>query len=298
MDLKNIIVATDMSDSCGKAAKWAQNFKEQVGAERLIVQHVIQLGLSTWMQSAFDVLEDPTQLAAATAQLADWFRHHAGAEPDEVVISAGSSLVQITELVNRLDGETLLVMSKSAKGAVKKFIVGSTVQAVASQPPCPLAIVHPGHTKFRTDRAVIAATDMSPNAQRAVAYAASIVHSAGGPLEIIHAIGATTSPLVNLKSEVAEETMVKVAAREIGAQPELQGLNPKVHVVSKAPADAILEHASDVDSDLVVLGHSGESLFVQSVLGSVAQRVLNNLPTTMIIVPSPTANASDDSEEE
>lgn len=286
MDLQNIIVATDLSEHCGTAAKWAQQFKEHVGAATLYVEHVIELSLSSWVQSAFEVLDDAEKVAAAKEQVRKWFHEHAGADPDEIILRAGSCLAQLTEVVEELEGESLLVVSMSGKGAFTRFFLGSTAHALASQPPCPVAIVHPEHTEIRQGTAIVTGTDMSRNGKYAVAYAAALADHVGVPLEIVHAYGATSSPLMNLHDDAADETYERVTVKKIRSQPGLDvSVDVNIEVAPEEPGDAIVEHARSLDSDLIVMGHSGESLFVQNVLGSVAQRVLNHMPCSMIVVP-------------
>ncbi len=285
MNVKNIIVATDLSAHCGVAAKWAQQFKERVGAETLIVEHVIELSLASWVKSAFEVLDDDEQRAVAEEKVAAWFEEHAGARPDEVILRAGSCVTQLVEVVKRQTGETLLVVSMSGKGALTRRVLGSTAHALASEPPCPLAIVHPEHTGMRPGAPIVTGTDLSRNGQRAVEYAANLARLLELPLDIIHAYGAPTSPLVNLKHEMAEETMTKIVTRKIERSSDLADLDARIHVLAREPGDAILTHARQINCDLIVMGHSGETPFVRA-LGGVSQRVLNHMPCSMIVMPS------------
>lgn len=285
MDLKNIVVATDLSDHCGAAAIWAQRLKEQLGSGRVIVEHVIELSLSSWVSSAFEVLDDPDKRRVAEEKVRDWYYEHARAHADEIVLRAGSCLSQLTEVVDSLDGDSIVVVSMSGKTAVRRFFLGSTAHALASQPPCPVVIVHHDHRELRAGVPIVTGTDLSRNGKHAVAYAADLARALGSPLEIVHAFGAPVSPLVNLQSDVALTTTSKIAAKKIGEQPGLDGVKANLHVVAESPGDAIITRAETLGSDLIVLGHSGESVFVQNVLGSVAQRVLNHTPCSIVVVP-------------
>lgn len=295
MELTNILLATDLSEHCGAAAAWAEQFKERVGATRVIVEHVIELSVSSWVSSAFEMLDDDVLREAAEEKVFDWYEEHAGARPDRVILRAGSCLAQLTEVVAGLDGPTLLVVSMSGKGAFTRFFLGSTAHALASQPPCPVAIVHPEHSTIKTNVPIVTGTDLSYNAERAVEYAAGLAAHVGVPLEIVHAYGAPTSPLVDLKSPEADEDVARKVSAVISSGPGLYGVDVRIRAENDDPADAIVSHARDLDSDLIVLGHSGETLFVQSVLGSVAQRVLNHMPCSMIIVP-PAVKPSEEEE--
>lgn len=295
MELANILLATDLSEHCGNAARWAQQFKELVGARRVIVEHVIELSVASWLTSAMETLENVEKRAEAEKKVAAWYEEHAGAPPDEVILRAGSCLAQLTEVVEGFEGETLLVVSMSGKGALTRFFLGSTAHALASQPPCPLAVVHPEHTMIKTTVPVVTGTDLSRNAERVVRYASDVATTLGVPLEIVHAYGPPTSPLVSLEARETQQTTQKTVAKIVGQTRELQGTDFNVRVLFDNPDEAIVNHARQLDADLIVLGHSGETLFVQSVLGSVAQKVLNHMPCSMIIVP-PVQYSSDEEE--
>ena len=96
-----ILLATDLSEHCGAAAKWTQQFREATGA-RVYVQHVIELSVSTWLTSAFETLEDEEATRAAEEKIAAWYEEHTGARPDEVLLRAGSCFVQISEAARSL----------------------------------------------------------------------------------------------------------------------------------------------------------------------------------------------------
>lgn len=296
MQIANILVATDLSEHCGAAAMWAQQFKERTGAARVIVGHIVEISVSSWLKSAYEVLEDDQKRQEAEQKLAEWYTEHTGAQPDEVALRAGSCLAQLSEIVEELEGPTLLVVSMSGKGAFTRFFLGSTAYALASQPPCPVAIIHPEHSQLKEGTPIVSGTDLSHNAQKAVAYAARIAVGLGVPLEIVHGHGAPTSPLVNLEPNESQETTATTVTDAIRRGPGLpDDLDYRIRVIYDDPADAIVEHAKSLDADLVVLGHSGESVLVQSVLGSVAQRVVNHMPCSMVIVP-PQARHGDEEE--
>lgn len=285
MDLTNIIVATDLSDNCSAAARWAQALKERTGASHLYVAHVIELSVSTWVTSAFEALEDPAQRGVAERKVADWFQAATGTPADGVFLRAGSCLPQFTEIVGELTGATLLVVAMSGKSALKRLIVGSTARILAGQPPCALAIVHPDHAEISTTAPVVTGTDLSVNGNHATSYAAGLAQALAVPLDVVHAYGAPSTALVNLAHETAHETTVKVVTREIEEIPALEGVDARIHVLADEPGHALIARVGASDADIVVVGHSGESLFVQNVMGSVAHRVVGHLPCTTIIVP-------------
>lgn len=280
MNIANIVVATDLSDNAGAAARWAQSFKERLGAT-VVVAHVLELGLKTWLDSAFEVLEVPETVAAAEAKIAAWYEQQTGVAPDDATIRAGTASVQLGQVVGEQSGETLLVAAATGRGAFSQFLVGSTATAVASQPPCPVVVVHPDHT---TIDAILVATDLSSNGRQAVATAAALARRLDLSLDIVHAYGAVDEArLIEITPNV--QAHAKIAIREIEGQPGLDGIDRTIFPVASSPLAAILEVAENKSSNLIVLGHSGESRLAQVVLGSVAKRVLKRMPCSVMIVP-------------
>ncbi len=284
LHVDNILLATDLSDHCGAAARWAQNLKDLTGA-RVIVEHVVELSVSSWLTSAFEQLENDEARAAAEAKISAWYEEHAGVTPDKVLIRAGSTFAQLTETVQGLHGETILVVSRSGQNAVSRFILGSTAHVLASNPPCTLVIVHPDHPQIGS-APVVTGSDLSANANRVVVVAGQLAETVGTTLEIVHGYGVGGSPILNLETAQDQTSRREVVERQVRRLVNLKGVDYTVHVDhDDEPANAIVEHAKAKGSNVIVLGHSGESQFVQSVLGSTAQRVLNHMPCTLFLVP-------------
>lgn len=290
-NVDNILLATDLSEHCGAAAQWTEQFRRATSG-RVIVEHVIELSVSSWLTSAFETLEDEASKKEAEEKVAAWYAEHAEARPDDVLLRAGSCFGQISETVESLPGETVLVISMSGRGAVSRLLVGSTAHQLASQPPCPLVIVHPERHDLLPDAPIVTGTDLSHNGAHVVDVASSLARTLKRKLHVLHGYGAPNTPLVQFESDVDERTAQKKLEHELESTASLQGVDYSVHVRDDEPGEFIVEHAQTAATDLIVVGHSGESPVVQSVLGSVAQRVLKNMPCTLFLVPPiPSADA-------
>lgn len=291
MKIDHIVLATDLSEGCKNAAIWCHQLKTLVGA-RVLVEHVIEVNVSNWLKSAYEVLDDPALREQACQKVIAWYRDATGAEPDDVTLRAGSALQQITEVVEGLSGSTLLVMAQTSKSVMSRFFVGSTTQAVASQPPCPMVIVHPEHNRLEKGLPVVVATDFSANADRAIDTAVEFAQLLGSSVHVVHANAAPNLSLfeggelpqhtLHATSDAWDEQRMDEA---VGRHATLTSVPYVTALLDADPADGVVEYAADADSDLLVVGHSGESPVVQNVLGSVARRILKNMPCTVFIVP-------------
>jgi nucleotide-binding universal stress UspA family protein len=287
-----IVLATDLSDNARCAAKWAHAVAQAQDGS-VVVTHVVSISVSQWARGGYDVLEDSAMMQKAEKKVVDWYSESTGEAPDSVRVMVGHPAVQIAELVEKLDAE-MLVLSSSGKGAVEKFLVGSTAQSVSNDPPCPLVIVEPEHTKMHDPARIVVGTDYSTNANKALDFAASLARAADAKLHIVHA---GTTPLIDVVDisdlpaqyvdgghyEWARDEMAKLLEAH---NDELQGVDYDAHVLEDAPAKGLLGFAEKKDADMIIIGRSGHSNFVASVMGSVVLKVLHSMSTTTIIVPT------------
>lgn len=289
----SIILATDLSETAKSAAKWAHYIARSHDLS-IIVTHVVKISVSNWARGAYDVLEDPELLEKARQNVEDWYEDATGDTPDETEVLVGSSQVQLAETVKSHQA-AMLVVSMSGKGAWKKFFLGSTVQALANDPPCPLVIVDPEHTEMPHDPPLImAGTDFSRNGDRAISFAAMLARTTDADLHVVHADTAPVIEVVDASDlpeeyfrdghyEWAEEELDKAMARH---SDQFDGLQVEEVLIEEYPAKGIIDYAEDSDADMIVVGRSGQSQFVSSVLGSVVLKLVQTMPTTVIIVPS------------
>ncbi len=125
---------------------------------------------------------------------------------------------------------------------------------------------------------ILVATDGSKHAEAAAERAIELANLTGGTL---HAISvAETGILGSIRlpgeSASAEEVFSKEAEGHVAAVEERAAAND-VNVISEvrygAAVEAILDYASDIDAEVVVLGSRGRGGIAQVMLGSVAEGV-------------------------
>jgi len=62
------------------------------------------------------------------------------------------------------------------------------------------------------------------------------------------------------------------------------GVGIEERVVAGHVSDQIIQHATDVNADLIVMGHRGKSVIQRWLLGSVSKRVISYAPCSVLIV--------------
>ena len=138
-------------------------------------------------------------------------------------------------------------------------------------------------------RSIVVGTDGSPQAERALEEAISIAARDDAQLHIVTAFpdpalireritsGATAAP-VNL-SQVADSVLNRANERA-----EAQGVRTETHASESEPAEAILQLATKVDADLIVVGSRGLSGIQRFLLGSVSAKVSEHASCSVMIV--------------
>jgi len=117
-------------------------------------------------------------------------------------------------------------------------------------------------------RRIVVATDGSASAETAEHVAATLAAATGAKLTIAHAYANPD------RAGDAVERAEKIAERE--------GAVHEVALSAEAPADAILMTASQIDTELIVIGSTGLSASEQ-LFGSVSRRVVTHAPSDVLL---------------
>ena len=133
---------------------------------------------------------------------------------------------------------------------------------------------------------ILLATDGSPDAQKALAYARDLALRDGAQVIIVHAFRPVPTYLGDPWGEqtIARHiTVVKEIADEAAQELRKAGLDPTVEVLEGPPADAILRVADVRQCDLIVMGCRGHSILTSLLLGSVSHRVLAHAHAPVLV---------------
>ncbi len=139
---------------------------------------------------------------------------------------------------------------------------------------------------------LLAATDLSAPARRAVERAALVAKESGATLDLTHV--ASLAPLEKLRRLLAGmpanlEERVLDAAREgvnelAAAILRDHGVAASVHVASGPLLAELASRAATLSADLVILGARGASFMRHLVLGSTAERMVRSATRPMLVV--------------
>jgi nucleotide-binding universal stress UspA family protein len=142
-------------------------------------------------------------------------------------------------------------------------------------------------------RSIVVGTDGSETAQEAVQAAVDLAKLTGAKLELVSAYEPVSSQrlrdearhvpadmqwMVNPREDV--DATLAEAAERVGEA----GVQSRTYAREGDPADAILDVAEELGSDLIVVGNKGMTGAKRFLLGSVPNKVSHHAPCSVMIV--------------
>ena len=141
---------------------------------------------------------------------------------------------------------------------------------------------------------ILVPTDFSPPSEQAFNYARGLAKELGARLHLVHVVNRQLlAEGLAAEASIADGVSIGSALVE-EAKARLQTLAPdaaSAEVVFGYAAKSIVEYASRVGVDLVVMGSHGRSGLAHVLLGSVAEAVVRTAPCPVLTVRQP-VNAS------
>lgn len=145
-------------------------------------------------------------------------------------------------------------------------------------------------------RRVLAAVDLSYAAGPTLEVAVRLARVTGAKLRLLHVIEAPPEYLAALPVRIdTAEYRRRAEGRLATLAAAVAGTTPVERIVREGSAvDAIADACREWDADLVVVGSHGKGWVDRVIIGSVAEKVLNRLAASTVVVPvrAPTGGAT------
>jgi len=139
-----------------------------------------------------------------------------------------------------------------------------------------------------TLRRILVPTDFSPCAEQALAHAAFLARGYDAAIDLVHVIPVAPGyPLAGVRAEDAEDaTAIERRLREMADDEGLADVDVRTHVTrgEEGVGAAVLDAASNVDADLLVLGTHGRRGMRRLFLGSEAEEVIRGADRPVLAV--------------
>lgn len=230
-------------------------------------------------------------IAAAKAKLRS---SHEGQIPHEVFdlteVTFGSPAWALAMAVKRYDAELLVLGGKHHESGSHWF-GGSTPHHAVRTVDVPVYVTWSPRPVVRR---VLAAVDLSFATKRVLDAARRYATLFGAELHVVHVIEQIPFQRdlpITIDVEAYNrnaEVEFRRSVRELLDDPSVE-----LHVCQGPPAVALRDDACKLNADLVVIGSHGRNWKDRVLVGDTTERLLNRLPTSLLVVPveAPVAGA-------
>lgn len=289
METRPIIVGVDASSEGAAAAQFGARLADALGAPCRLVHAVRDVWFSISMPA--ELAEQSTQFDRAIRAVG---RQHVGealkdrvptALIDALEVETGPAAEVLEATAQRLAAR-LIVLGGKHHSVLGRWLSGSTSLNVARTATTPILVTAGAPQGVQR---VLVAVDASPAAGPTVALAREYATAFHAELRVLSVL----EPLPEFEPEYAppvDPTRYYELCREMlhkDLLPQLQGLGDALTVRHGTPVDTILREATLWPADLLVVGSRGKSWAQRLLLGSVTEKLLNYLPTSVLVAPAP-----------
>ena len=271
--LRNLLFATDFEVSASRALPFAAGFAKRYGA-KLYAVHVIppEAYALASPQSVDHVLAEAGDFARYSLnQMIAPLRTH-GVSCD-ALLGEGNVADVIMEFAKERAADLVVVATSSRMGLGKMFL-GSVAEELIRELRCPVLTVGPHVTTLASDgvHSILCPIDFSDASARATQFAISLADEYQAHLTLVHIVQGQLKDSLHLATQVTEKRMLKM----IPDEPELL-YRPEIVVETGSVSGRILSLATDLSTDIVVMGARGVGSFAEmaSHFGSIAHRVVS-----------------------
>ncbi len=279
--------ASAVTPGSERAALQARNLAKATGGS-------VTLFHSTWEEDTPDpgIATPPGDVERAVVGLAEQIRE-AGVDTS-IVYGTDRPWSELVERA-RAGDVNLVIVGKRQEYARGERLVGTNARRLIRQSPCPVWVIHPARDPVT--RLVLAATDLGPAGDVAVEAAAHVADLVGAELHVVHAYKVPLELQLDRESIGDEEYHAQLAAIDQAARKHIaKSLGrevPASHVGASSPERAIRECVWRHQPDLVVLGTVSRSGIAGLVMGNTAERIVNEIDTSLLTVKPPGFAPSD-----
>lgn len=289
-----IMALTDFSPAAEQACRRAAQLARDLDA-RLHLVHVMPerpvSALDPLLPGSIEVIRGMVRDTArhSLQQLAD----HLCMElkvPAAPVLREGRLLPTLLEEADRL-GASLLVMGAEGQSALRPFLLGSTAERLLHKSSRPSLVVKAAARE--PYQRVLVPVDFSADSAAALRLAEQLLPEAG--ITVLHVYDPEfTDVMVDWPTEDAlacyhEEEERQAAAALATFMQATTGTHRHLSTVLKSgqARQCILETASALQTDLIVMGSQGHDFMEQTLLGSHTRHVLAESSCDVLINPHP-----------
>jgi nucleotide-binding universal stress UspA family protein len=305
MKIERILFPTDFSRCAGQALPHALFLARSFGAELHMLHAIVLLDEDPHNPAAH--FPDPAEIAAklqeaaAARMRADLATAPGGLDVRQVQRRGVSVPTVVLEYAEEV-GADLMVLGTHGRRGLGHMLLGSAAEEIVRKAACPVMTVRETREEPRVDALdrILVPVDFSAASRQAIAAARELAVRYGASLQLLHVVeeaivpdfymeGRVVEPL--LGSELRERARVRLTA--LFATTEGPEVPAEAFAVEGRAWHAIVDFASEINSDLIVISSHGLTGLARTLLGSVAEKVTRSAPCPVLTLRVAPAAAGD-----
>lgn len=287
--IDSILIPTDGSDGALAGANCGVALASRTGADVSVLAVVED---PDWLQR-FDgdvvsaLEEDATDAVEDVAQAA---REYDDSLEITTVVKRGTPFQTIREYAARHEID-VVAMGTTGRTGIEKVLLGSVTENVLRTARTPVLTVPPSADISAVDDVsfdqLLLPTDGSDGAAIATKWGVALANTLESTLHALSAVDGGPIAQVTSSEDALEalEQRSEAAIDTVRDRADATGVTVAGSVRTESPTDAILEHTSDQDIDLIVMGTHGQTGIGQWFLGSVTENVVRQAEVPVFCVP-------------
>jgi nucleotide-binding universal stress UspA family protein len=280
-----IVVGIDDSDAAPRAIAFSRELAAALDAPCRLV-HAVR---SPWASAPAPdgvraALMEAAAVDAARVRIKTALEDQAPAAMlDALEVRVGRTSVELSQAAAETDAQ-LIVIGGKRHSTFGRWFGSSTGHGLARVSDRPVLVAGPSTGPIRR---VLAAVDFSETGHAVLATAERYARALGAQLRVVSVIEPLpiTPGVVTI---IEGDEYYRWAEAQLAADVWPRITYPEADKVVRIghPVEALLRELTDWAADLVVVGSHGRNVVERALLGSVSESLLNQLPTTLLLVPS------------
>lgn len=281
-----ILVPIDFSDRSKKALEVADRFADLMdGTVTPFYAHLpiseldepYALGMSSKMYQDFEELEETLSHRVEEAAKEHIDQDRLG-KPEVVLGNAAQGIIDASKDFD------YVIMSSHGRTGFSRFLLGSVAEKVMRLAHTPVMIVENDSDVGNFDK-ILVTTDFSDNAAEAYSHALGIAKESKGKIDLLHVLSFDqfddTEKDLSLKN--IREERLKLLKREYFNN-IADRVSHKVIVSEDSPHEAIFNHVSNNNYDLIVMATVGRTGINYLMMGSTTANVVRHVNNAVLSV--------------
>jgi len=284
--LMKILVPIDFSDRSKKALEIADKFADLMdGTVTPFYAHLpiseldepYALGMSSKMYQNFEELEE-TLSSRVNETAKEYIDQDRLLKPEVVLGNAAQGIIDASKNYD------YIILSSHGRTGFSRFLLGSVAEKVMRLAHTPVMIVENDSDVGNFDK-ILVTTDFSDNAAEAYPYALDIAKKSVGKIDLLHVLSFDQfdDKEKDLSLKNIREERLKLLKREFFNDIS-DRVTHEVLVSGDSPHEAIFNHVSNNDYDLIVIATVGRTGINYLMMGSTTANVVRHVNNAVLSI--------------